>query len=74
MLMLMILRASHTSMATMFLVKALEKLSLGANSSELLLLVSSSRGPGEVEFIINISSVSEGNGDQSAPLFIRNNL
>lgn len=48
MLLLMILRASHTSMATMFLVRALEKLSLYTATAppvsvELVLLVSRSR-------------------------------
>lgn len=63
MLPLMMLRASHTSMATMFLVRALEKLSLGTAtvppaSTELVLLVSRSRGLEEVELSIsNISSL-----------------
>ena len=61
MLPLMMLRASHTSMATMFLVRALEKLSLVTTTvppanTELVLLVSRSRGLEEVELCI--SSIS----------------
>lgn len=61
MLLLMMLRVSHTSMATMFLVRALAKLSLDTATmpplrTELLLPVSRSRGRGELE-LNNISSV-----------------
>lgn len=59
MLLLMMLRVSHTSMATMFLVRALAKLSLDTAtmppvSPELLLPVSRSRGLEELE-LNNIS-------------------
>lgn len=62
MLPLMMLRASHTNMATMFLVRALLKLSLDTATAppvtaELILLVSRSREVEEVELsITNISS------------------
>lgn len=57
MLLLMILRVSHTNMATMFLVRALEKLSLGTATAppvaeRLVLLSSRPRGSAEVEFSI----------------------
>lgn len=69
MLPLMMLRASHTSMATMFLVRALEKLSLDAAtvppvSAELVLLISRSRGPEEVELSITNISSSQSEGTQ----------
>lgn len=62
MLLLMMLRSSHTNMATVFLVRAMEKLSLGAAAappSELLLVMRRSTGPEEVEVNIS-SSLSEG--------------
>lgn len=61
MLLLMMLRANHTSMATMFLVRALEKLSLVAaaappGSVKLLLLCSRPSGSLEVLYSSDISS------------------
>ncbi len=69
MLPLMMLRVSHTSMATMFLVRALEKLSLDTTtvppvSPELVLLISRSRGPEEVELSITNISSSQSEGTE----------